>query len=106
MPSNEAFSAAPNGTIPPAQLLANHVVPDFVGYLPDLKDGAVLKTRTGATLAISVRDGQYFVNGARITTANLILANGVAHVIDKVGDVNCLSALLSLRIGGCGFVLG
>lgn len=90
VPSNEAFSSAPNGSTPPAELLSNHVVPDFVGYLPDLKDGAVLKTRTGGSLTISVKNNQYFVDGAKITTANLILENGVAHVVDKVGEVTCL----------------
>lgn len=86
MPSNEAFSASSNGTTPPAKLLGNHVVPGFVGYLPDLTEGAVLKTQAGESLVISVVDGEYFVNDAKITTANLILENGVAHVIDKVSE--------------------
>jgi uncharacterized surface protein with fasciclin (FAS1) repeats len=61
-------------------------VPGFVGYLPDLTEGAMLKTQAGESLVISVVDGEYFVNDAKITTANLILENGVAHVIDKVSE--------------------
>ncbi|KAI0110374.1 FAS1 domain-containing protein [Nemania sp. FL0031] len=82
-PSNAAFSAT-NTTASPPELLSNHVVAGTVSYLPDLKDGTILKTQRDETLAISVRGGIYYVNGARITQANLILANGVGHVIDKV----------------------
>ncbi|KAI8629797.1 FAS1 domain-containing protein [Xylariaceae sp. FL1651] len=83
LPSNAAFSAT-NTTIPTTQLLSNHVVAGTVSYLPDLKDGSTLTTQSGETLAISVRAGIYYVNGARITQANLVLENGVAHVVDQV----------------------
>ncbi|KAI1127681.1 FAS1 domain-containing protein [Nemania abortiva] len=82
-PSNAAFSAT-NTTASPPELLTNHVVAGTVSYLPDLTDGTILKTQRGESLAISVRSGIYYVNGARITQANLILSNGVGHVIDKV----------------------
>ncbi|KAJ8121599.1 hypothetical protein ONZ43_g1989 [Nemania bipapillata] len=82
-PSNAAFSAT-NTTASTPELLSNHVVSGTVSYLPDLTDGTVLKTQRGETLAISIRSGIYYVNGARITQANLILSNGVGHVIDKV----------------------
>lgn len=84
-PSNAAFSAS-NTTAPTTELLSNHVVAGTVSYLPDLKDGSILKTQHGESLAISIRAGIYYVNGARITQANLILSNGVGHVIDKVSD--------------------
>ncbi|KAI1211235.1 FAS1 domain-containing protein [Annulohypoxylon truncatum] len=83
LPSNAAFSAS-NSSLPAAQLVSNHVVAGSVAYLPDLKDGDVLKTQQGETLAISVRAGRYYVNGGLITQANLILENGVAHVVNKV----------------------
>ncbi|KAI3319120.1 FAS1 domain-containing protein [Xylariaceae sp. AK1471] len=83
LPSNAAFSSS-NTSVPTTELLSNHVVAGTVSYLPDLKDGSSLTTQRGEVLAISVRGGQYYVNGARITQANLVLANGVAHVIDKV----------------------
>ncbi|KAI0437591.1 FAS1 domain-containing protein [Xylaria telfairii] len=83
LPSNAAFSAT-NSTAAAPELLSNHVIAGTVNYLPDLKDGSVLTTQRGETLAISVRNGIYYVNGARITQANLILANGVAHIVDKV----------------------
>ncbi|GAP86573.2 putative beta-ig-h3 fasciclin protein [Rosellinia necatrix] len=86
IPSNAAFAAAAaaNATGAPApELLSGHVVAGDVKYLPDLVDGSFLRAQTGEVLAVSVRDGIYYVNGARITQANLVIANGVAHVVDK-----------------------
>ncbi|OAA45623.1 FAS1 domain protein [Metarhizium rileyi] len=84
VPSNNALSSSSRlcGS-DAAQLVSNHVVSGFVGYLPELKDGATLKTLTGETLNIKVSEGRYYVNGALITLANMIMDNGVAHVIDK-----------------------
>jgi len=86
-PSNAAFSAASNSTSNAAtlpNLLSNHVIPNFLGYLPALTDGASYKTLAGETLTISIKNGVYFVNGAKIISSNTIISNGVAHVIDKV----------------------
>ncbi len=87
-PNNAAFATAANytgnaATLP--NLLSNHVIPNFLGYLPVLKDGAVYRTLTNETLTISIKNGVYYVNGAKIISSNTILSNGVAHVIDQVG---------------------
>ncbi|KAK3374779.1 FAS1 domain-containing protein [Podospora didyma] len=83
LPSNDAFAAINTTTSASAALLANHVV-SGVSYLPDLTDGCTLKSQRGDTLSVTVKNGQWYVNGARITQANVILENGVAHIIDKV----------------------
>ncbi|KAI4858850.1 FAS1 domain-containing protein [Hypoxylon rubiginosum] len=82
LPSNAAFASS-NSSTPSSQLVSDHVVPG-VSYLPDLQDGTILTTQRGETLAISVRSGRYYVNGGLITQANLVLENGVAHVVNKV----------------------
>ncbi|KAI1378593.1 FAS1 domain-containing protein [Hypoxylon crocopeplum] len=83
LPSNAAFATA-NSTLSASQLVSDHVVAGTVSYLPDLKDGSVLTTQRGETLSISVRGGRYYVNGGLITQANLVLENGVAHVVNQV----------------------
>lgn len=89
-PSNAALAAAANtinSTTSPAVLqkvLQNHAISDFVGYLPDLVDGAPYTTLSGNTLTISVKNKAYFVNGVQIISTNTITANGVAHVINGV----------------------
>ncbi|OCL08181.1 FAS1 domain-containing protein [Glonium stellatum] len=88
-PSNAAFAAAANSTknSSPAvltALLRNHAIPNFVGYLPALADGATYQTLAGQTLTVRVRNNAYFINGVQIVAPNTITANGVTHVIDGI----------------------
>lgn len=64
-----------------------------IGYLPNLKHGQTLKTKAGGELKVSVtstttpegaEDGDFYINGAKIVKANLVLDNGVAHIVEKV----------------------
>ncbi len=87
IPSDAAFAAAGNSSQTPAQTasqLSGHVVTNEVLYLPRLVDGATYKTNAGTIITVSVRGRRFFINGAQIVQPNLILENGVAHVIDKV----------------------
>lgn len=47
-------------------------------------DGTDVATVNGDTLAVSVVDGNVMVDGATVTTADLVAGNGVVHVIDAV----------------------
>ncbi|KAK3346854.1 hypothetical protein B0T25DRAFT_289534 [Lasiosphaeria hispida] len=80
IPSNGAFAAA-NTSQPNVRSL---VVRNFLGYLPVLEDGARLVTDSGSTLTVTRRGIDVFVNGAKITKPNVILENGVAHVLGEV----------------------
>ena len=61
-----------------------HVVPNFVGYSPLLKDGMSLKTLQGTNVTITIQDGDMYVNSALVTTSDYIVGNGVVHVIDRL----------------------
>jgi uncharacterized surface protein with fasciclin (FAS1) repeats len=50
----------------------------------DLQDGQKLKTVQGQELTVSMRDGKVMINGANVTTADVISSNGVTHVVDGV----------------------
>ncbi|KIW93501.1 uncharacterized protein Z519_06106 [Cladophialophora bantiana CBS 173.52] len=100
IPTNEAFAAA---NISPSSsgissILAGHVVQDFAGYLPSLADGSSYVTQSGATITVTIQGDDYFINNAKIVSSNLILENGVAHVIDAVGSH--LSPLSTLNLLG------
>lgn len=85
IPSDEAFAnanASPSAAT--ANLLAGHVIPNFVGYLPSLVNGSTLTTQAGSSVTVTIRGYNYYINDALIVSSNLILDNGVAHVIDKV----------------------
>ncbi|KAI9786688.1 MAG: hypothetical protein M1839_006239 [Geoglossum umbratile] len=80
---NNAAVATSGGSIT-TQTVKNHIISGFVGHLPDLKEGATLTTMAGQGVSIKVVNGVYYVGGARILHSNLILDNGVGHVIDSV----------------------
>lgn len=92
-PTNAAFAALPAGAVD--NLLKPEMKKDLTGVLTyhvvpgalraaDLKDGQKLKTVNGKDLMVSVKDGKVMVNGATVTTADVISSNGVTHVIDGV----------------------
>jgi uncharacterized surface protein with fasciclin (FAS1) repeats len=92
-PSNEAFNKLPAGTVDKllkpemkadlTKVLTYHVVPGSFKS-SDLKDGQKLKTVQGEELTIGYKDSKWSVNGANITTADVISSNGVTYVIDAV----------------------
>lgn len=89
VPSNEAFSAIgsalPNLTMEElTAILQYHVVEGVVGYSTDLENGTSLTTLQGNNVTIYVEDDTVFVNSARVINPDVLVANGVIHVIDNV----------------------
>jgi uncharacterized surface protein with fasciclin (FAS1) repeats len=87
-PNNAAFqaigSALPNMTAQEiARILEYHVVNGTVGYSSTLMNGTTLKTMNGESLSISMVNGTTFVNSAKVLVPDILVANGVLHVIDK-----------------------
>jgi hypothetical protein len=71
------------------------VVAGTVGYSSNLKDGDVLTTLSGGIINIAIRDGAVFANDVQVTTPDVLVANGVVHVVD--GYVRCAQS--SFRSG-------
>jgi hypothetical protein len=66
------------------EVLKYHIIPSDVIFSPSLGNVTVPSLQ-GTDLVFTVLpDGSAWVNGAKITFANTILFNGVAHVIDAV----------------------
>ncbi len=94
-PTNEAFEQAlADLNLTAEELLAS---PDLAGILTYhvvageitaedaiAADGTEIATVNGDTIEISVVDGMVMVDGATVTTADLMAGNGVVHVIDAV----------------------
>ncbi|PVH99098.1 Fasciclin-domain-containing protein [Periconia macrospinosa] len=88
-PNNEAFTninsaigGLSNETL--QNILAYHVVNGTVAYSTLLEDGQNVTASDGQNLTITLRNGSVFVNQARVVTANVLVGNGVVHVIDSV----------------------
>jgi uncharacterized surface protein with fasciclin (FAS1) repeats len=90
-PTDAAFAKVPKATLAalaknPAKLkkvLLYHVVPGKVTAAKVVKLSSA-KTAEGAAVKISVKGGSVYVNGAKVTKADVMASNGVIHVIDKV----------------------
>lgn len=87
-PNNAAFqdisSALANLTAEEAaSILQYHVINGTVAYSSTLSNGSV-PTLGGGNVTITIADGEVFVNRARVIVADVLLANGVLHVLDSV----------------------
>ena len=92
-PTDDAFKKLPAGTVENLlkpenkdkliAVLTYHVVPGRVtaGEVVNL-DSA--KTLNGRSLKISAREGKVMIDGARVTSTDIMASNGVIHVIDSV----------------------
>lgn len=70
-------------------ILKYHVVPGTVQYYDILEDSTSLKTLQGDNLTVTVtEDESIFINGAALIYSDLIVANGVVHLIDNVLNPN------------------
>jgi uncharacterized surface protein with fasciclin (FAS1) repeats len=90
-PNDAAFLAGfnSNTTLSPGQVgsfLNAHVIEGFAAYSPLLVSGASYKTASGARVNISTtREGIPILNGnAAVVGPDIVIANGVVHVIDQV----------------------
>ncbi len=92
-PDDSAFSKLPAGTVETLvkpenkttlqNILKYHVVPGK--YLSsDLKDGQMLKSVQGQDLKVTKSGSTVMINNAKVSTADVLQSNGVAHVIDTV----------------------
>ena len=87
-PANAAFDAissvlASISTPDLKNVLTYHVVKGAVGYSTDLKDGQILPTVQGGTVTVHIRDGKIFINDAQVVVPDVVVQNGVVHVINR-----------------------
>ncbi|KXJ92564.1 FAS1 domain-containing protein [Microdochium bolleyi] len=95
-PSNAAFGAISSitgnlSTQALGKILQYHVVDGALGYSSGLTD-TTLTALDGSKLNIRVIDGAVYVNSAKVTIPDVLVANGVVHVIDQVLNPDNASA--------------
>ncbi|KAF8854510.1 Fasciclin-domain-containing protein [Acephala macrosclerotiorum] len=91
-PSNAAFEAIGSAasslsTTQLSSILEYHVINGTVGYSPLLMTGLANETfpsLMGTELTVEATDKKVFVNSAQVTITDIIVANGVMHVINNV----------------------
>jgi uncharacterized surface protein with fasciclin (FAS1) repeats len=75
-------------------LLNAQVVNNFVAYSPSLVDGAFFRAANGEDITITVKkDGSKYANGIKIIQEDIVVENGVVHIVDGVSKPPVLSSL-------------
>ncbi|KAK0624040.1 FAS1 domain-containing protein [Immersiella caudata] len=88
-PNNEAFAAAADvaAGLTVEQLtavLGYHVIDGTVVYSSNIVNGTKVQTLQGSDLTITIRDGGVYVNDAKVVKPDVLVKNGVVHVIDGI----------------------
>ncbi|KAI9807204.1 MAG: hypothetical protein M1825_005922 [Sarcosagium campestre] len=73
-----------NGDSAASSLLDAHTVSGKVVYSTDLEDGATIDAKDGSHLKFTTNSTGAYVNGIAILQADLLVSNGVVHIIDGV----------------------
>ena len=92
-PTDEAFAKLPDGTLDSLlkpenkgklqAILTYHVVPGKV-KAKDVVGMSSAKTVNGDSFEISKKDGNVYVDNAKVIKTDIMASNGVIHVIDTV----------------------
>ncbi|KAI1099334.1 FAS1 domain-containing protein [Jackrogersella minutella] len=95
-PNNDAFDAIGSivSNLTSDQLISivgYHVINGSINYSTDLKN-STLTTANGVNITITVENGTIYANSAKVTVPDILLSNGVVHVIDQVLNPNNTSA--------------
>ncbi len=77
----EALLADPTGAL--ASVLLYHAVGGVIES-DHLSDGLQFSNLAGRNLTVSITDDGAFINGAKVSVADIFTSNGVVHVIDAV----------------------
>lgn len=85
-PNNDAFKAIGSAFANASQetlqtVLQYHAIAGSVVFSPQITNTSV-QTLQGNNINLTVIDGTVFVNSAKVVLPNVILSNGVLHVID------------------------
>ena len=81
--SDAVVLAGNNLTSSSDDALKQHILVDIPAYTPLLRNGATYRTLAGTNVTVTFRDNSYFVNDARIVSADAVIKNGVLHTLDK-----------------------
>jgi len=100
-PNDDAFDNAPNNLSDDEleEVLQYHYIPDETVYEGQVTDNMELSTDEGSSLTLSKDGDQLQVNNNQVVTSDLLVKNGVVHVVDSVmvpGDVGSSAISASL----------
>ena len=67
-----------------AAVMRTHISPSLL-YSPQLRDGQTLQTlRSGKSVTVKKSGDEMTINGVRVKTTDVLLKNGVVHIVTDV----------------------
>ncbi|QPC58386.1 hypothetical protein HYE67_000617 [Fusarium culmorum] len=69
-----------------ARVMGYHIVPGKVLVSTDLENATTLKTLTGEETYIRQVGNEKFINSAKIITTDILISNGILHIISNVNN--------------------
>lgn len=75
-----------------------HVIPKSVGYSDNLKNGTSFTTVEGSNFTITKLGKDIYVNAAKVIATDILVSNGVIHVIDKYAHTLIILRYIVLTI--------
>lgn len=93
-PTNDAFAAVANvvaglSTEQLTSILTYHVVQGTVAYSTTLQNTSIT-TLQGGSIRVSISGSNVFINSAQVVLADVLVSNGVVHVISRSVLVNSI----------------
>lgn len=90
-PTNEAFKRIadyPMDSLKLQQVLRYHIYPDLMVHSWDLRNGISVTNPQGPGINVTRQGNFIFANSARLLQTDVLIANGVVHMIDNVLNPN------------------
>lgn len=88
VPDNDAFQALgpaiSNMTSDELSSVIDYLTLDGIHFSTSLKNGTKLPTKQGGNITVYQSGNNVYLNSAQLLTPDLLIANGVLHVIDNV----------------------
>ncbi|RFU31187.1 hypothetical protein B7463_g5183, partial [Scytalidium lignicola] len=103
VPNNDAFQALGPGitelTVDQLTSVVNyHILPSTVVYSANLTNGSTFTTEQGTKLRITHINNNVYVNSAQLLQSDILIENGVLHIIDNVLNWQDTTALPNATI--------
>jgi len=86
-PTDEAFeriSNCPMDSLKLQQVLRYHIYPDTIFHSWDLRNGIAVNNSQGPGVNVTRQGNFIFANSAQLLQTDVLIANGVVHMIDNV----------------------
>lgn len=60
-----------------------HLYPDYLMYSTDFSNDLIMTSQQGGNATVRIVNGDTYINDAKIISTDLLVYNGVTHILDR-----------------------